>query len=327
MFSGEARRFSEPSEFAAAIRGAKVDLTVVSQGRFAAGITGIDLGALRIQRLSESLPVVLHSTSIGGRATFAFHTQAGPSLIRDGIEVTSDCMVRLGRPQAHFQRSRGPMRWGTISLRLDDISQVTEAAAGFDLTPPLSEQIIRPPPGAMANLRRLHAAVGLLAVQAPELIGNSDGARGLEQILMRALVACLDSNVVHEPTPTQRRHQMIMQRFHAVLVANPTMPLYVLEIAAAVGASMRSLSVCCHQHLGMGPKKYLLLRRMHLARRALFVASPSQVTVTDVATRYGFWQFGRFAVQYKSLFGESPSVTLRRPRTMRGPDPRTAAPA
>jgi AraC-like DNA-binding protein len=62
----------------------------------------------------------------------------------------------------------------------------------------------------------------------------------------------------------------------------------------------------------MGPKRYLLLRRMHLARRALRNAAPDATTVTDIATRYGFWQLGRFAVEYQSVFGESPSVTLHR---------------
>ena len=132
---------------------------------------------------------------------------------------------------------------------------------------------------------------------------------------MQALIACLDSDDIHDQTPVQRRHHKIMQRFHAVLKANPDRPLYVLEMAEAVGASLRSLSVCCQEHLGIGPKKYLLLRRMHLARQSLALANPSASTVTDVATQYGFWQFGRFAGRYKELFGESPSVTLRRPRS------------
>jgi transcriptional regulator GlxA family with amidase domain len=68
----------------------------------------------------------------------------------------------------------------------------------------------------------------------------------------------------------------------------------------------------CQEHLGMGPKRYLLLRRMHLARGALRHSAPDAASVTDVATRFGFWQLGRFAVEYQSLFGESPSATLRR---------------
>jgi AraC family ethanolamine operon transcriptional activator len=49
---------------------------------------------------------------------------------------------------------------------------------------------------------------------------------------------------------------------------------------------------------------------MQLARRDLSKADPKTSTVTEVATRYGFWQFGQFAGEYKSLFGELPSVTL-----------------
>jgi AraC-like DNA-binding protein len=40
----------------------------------------------------------------------------------------------------------------------------------------------------------------------------------------------------------------------------------------------------------MGPKRYLLFRRMHMARRALGERTPAEATVTEIATRYGFWQ-------------------------------------
>jgi hypothetical protein len=51
---------------------------------------------------------------------------------------------------------------------------------------------------------------------------------------------------------------------------------------------------------------------MHLVRCALALADPTRMTVTDVATEYGFWELGRISVAYRNLLGESRSVTLRR---------------
>jgi AraC-like DNA-binding protein len=47
-------------------------------------------------------------------------------------------------------------------------------------------------------------------------------------------------------------------------------------------------------------------------RGALRNADPDMVTVTEIARRYGFTQFGRFAGAYRAVFGESPSTTLKR---------------
>ena len=62
----------------------------------------------------------------------------------------------------------------------------------------------------------------------------------------------------------------------------------------------------------MSPVRYLWLRRMHLVRRALLLATPETSTVTRTAMDHGFWELGRFSTQYRSLFGEPASATLRR---------------
>jgi transcriptional regulator GlxA family with amidase domain len=163
----------------------------------------------------------------------------------------------------------------------------------------------------MARLQRLHAAAGDLAKRAPEIIANPEAARGLEQALTEAMVGCLSMGSVNEDTVAQRHHELIMRRFRRVLEERLGESLYITEICKLIGVSERTLEVCCQEQLGVGPKRYLVLRRLHLARRALREAAPDRKTVTDIATRYGFWHFGRFAGAYQSLFGELPSVTHR----------------
>ncbi len=112
----------------------------------------------------------------------------------------------------------------------------------------------------------------------------------------------------------ERRHRQIIDRFEATLAHVPVEPLYLSDICAAIGVSARTVEYCCREYYGMGPSRYLRLRRMNLARRALIDADPNKMNVTDVAMRFGFWELGRFASAYRALFAETPSATLRRSR-------------
>ncbi len=124
------------------------------------------------------------------------------------------------------------------------------------------------------------------------------------------MVGCLGKGEVGEDSVAKRQRELIMRRFRRTVEENPDQPLYIPELCKSIGVADRTLRVCCQEQLGMSPKRYLLLRRMHLARRALRDNAPTATTVTEIATLYGFWQFGRFAGEYKSLFGELPSATL-----------------
>jgi transcriptional regulator GlxA family with amidase domain len=58
---------------------------------------------------------------------------------------------------------------------------------------------------------------------------------------------------------------------------------------------------------------YLRPLRLHRVRGELTDASQirSPTVVTAVASRWGFVHLGRFGQQYRQLFGEAPSQTLR----------------
>jgi len=85
------------------------------------------------------------------------------------------------------------------------------------------------------------------------------------------------------------------------------------EICAATGASYATLERGFRETYGMTPKAMLTAMQQSGARRALLHPSP-MTTVTDVALRWGFVEFGRFSAQYRQRYGEVPSETLRRTR-------------
>lgn len=81
-------------------------------------------------------------------------------------------------------------------------------------------------------------------------------------------------------------------------------------IAASSGVSERTLLRAFQSILGMGPAHYLKLRTLNAVRRYIAkFASPDQ-TITALLTGHGVTEFGRFAGEYKRLFGETPSQTL-----------------
>jgi AraC-like DNA-binding protein len=313
MPSSAVRTFSDPDDYTAAMRATRAELTVTGRGDFTAKLIRIDLHRLWMQRFSDNLPRVAHSAIIAGRSFISFRTQPGPRLVWNGVEVQPTSITRHNECHETHHLSSGLACFGAMSLPVEDMASVGAAMAGCDLAPPRNTMTLTPPPAAMATLQRLHAAAGLLAEKAPEVIADPDAAHGLEQALIEAMARCLGEGGVSEDSVAQRQHELIMRRFRRVVEENPDQPLFIPEICAAIRVAGRTLRVCCHEHLGMGPKRYLLLRRMHLARRALREAAPGAAAVTEIATRYGFWQFGRFAVEYRSLFGEMPSATLHRP--------------
>ena len=93
--------------------------------------------------------------------------------------------------------------------------------------------------------------------------------------------------------------------------SGPERDLRIGEICAALGVSERLVRSLCAEHLGMSPSTYLRLRRMSLVHRTLWRGDPD-ASVSEVARGYGFGSLGRFAADYRALFGELPSATLRR---------------
>jgi AraC-like DNA-binding protein len=85
------------------------------------------------------------------------------------------------------------------------------------------------------------------------------------------------------------------------------------ELCAVVGVAERTLHLAFHETYGMPPKHYMKLQRLAGAHHALLQAGAT-TTVSQIAMDWGFLHLGRFAVEYRAQFGETPSASLLRRR-------------
>jgi AraC-like DNA-binding protein len=116
--------------------------------------------------------------------------------------------------------------------------------------------------------------------------------------------------------PRQRR-DAIMRRFHEAVSGCVGEEPAMTALCFSIGVPQRTLNLCCRETLGMSAKSYLVLRRMYSAEMELRVTYGKDITVTEIATRFGFWNLGRFSAQYRRLFGETPSQTLQHAKDRR----------
>jgi AraC-like DNA-binding protein len=306
--------FADPYEYQASIGSSGVRVIVTKRGEFQAKLTRMGLHRLRVMSGWQSLASIAHIAVPTNRNVLFFladSQQAATTL--GGIEFRPGDIASVARGGEYHHRGVGNARWGAISLEPEDLAVFGRALAGRDVRLPGATHILRSTPALVSRLLGLHKAAIHLSTNTPEVADHPAVAKAIEQELVRATIACLAEPETTRSSAARRPQMEVMRRFEQIIEANPNEPLYITDICASIGVTDRTLRLHCQDHLGINPQRYLWLRRMHLARRALAVADGAVKTVTEIANDYGFGELGRFAVSYRQLYGEAPSVTLRRP--------------
>ncbi|MBL3601792.1 MAG: helix-turn-helix transcriptional regulator [gamma proteobacterium endosymbiont of Lamellibrachia anaximandri] len=89
-------------------------------------------------------------------------------------------------------------------------------------------------------------------------------------------------------------------------------PLSTSDLALQIGTSPRSLQYAFQKNIGVTPLQYILHRKLHAIRIELQRSfSDTHTNVASIAMLYSMTHLGRFSLNYKGLFGEPPSATLK----------------
>lgn len=118
--------------------------------------------------------------------------------------------------------------------------------------------------------------------------------------------ALLRLEVDISPREVKRAADYIQAHFNAEITIG--------DIVGATGVPGRTLFKQFKDHKGVSPMQYLRNIRFDRVRKSLLAAEPG-ASITKIAMEVGFAHMGRFAVEYRRRFGESPSDTLRKRKT------------
>jgi AraC-like DNA-binding protein len=144
------------------------------------------------------------------------------------------------------------------------------------------------------------------------VMNSSLGAQQFEQSLICALIYGQPHNYTsalqHGLSAAAPRHVKVVEDY---IHAHAEDPVTIEDFTEVAGVSARTLFAGFKQFRGTSPMKYLRDVRLQMVKLDLERA-PAGQTVTEVAMKWGFFQLGRFAIEYRKTFGCSPSDTLRR---------------
>jgi AraC family ethanolamine operon transcriptional activator len=264
--------------------------------------------------------LALQQLQIGGATTFAGDGLNGtytlglpmtdPRHIRiDGHELQQDSFILLRNEQPFTFTGRDVVRWVGVTLPQMGTMvspEILDSAHSGEGTRSRTQ---------LPHLDRLRWLLARACSGDDSIdLSTPAAAAAAEQEIAIATSRVLEHSMKifdrHVGRPQFSRGRVIARTL-ALIEANEGQPLFVHDLCRATDVSERTLRNIFHEYFGVGPMRLLKVRQLREIRAALLRADPQRDTVTRIAARFGIWDFSLFARNYKALFSESPSRTLR----------------
>ena len=247
-----------------------------------------------------------------GYRTFAIPADKHQSFRWKNHEVNGNNMIifpESGELDAH---SFPGFKAYTISIANDLIEDFINANESTDLVSIKDMgEVLELAPQSMHSIRRQINYMSEQIERNPELINK----KAFQQIFTNDFPSLLLNRLINRKpgnkTPSQRIRDISTQKAVEYLNGCKSEMPSVTELCLISGASQRTLEYAFKDKFGFGPKEYMMKLLLNRVRQALKKANHEKVTVQVVAHRHGFLHMGQFSRDYKKLFGELPSETLK----------------
>jgi len=170
-------------------------------------------------------------------------------------------------------------------------------------------------PQSMLLLRKWFHKMELELANGAAAAVSSMWLQQLEEELARRLIATLAESTGPLYKPAMRKRDMALRVAVDFIVESDRPVTSVQELCSIANVSERTLEYAFRERFGQSPKTFTLSHRLNNVRKMLRRADPDVDRIYEIAGHHGFFHMGQFTSDYKRLFGELPSETLRRSKT------------
>ena len=205
----------------------------------------------------------------------------------------------------------------TVQLPQDRTAAIAAAGSGLEPADLRFDSVTPVSPGTARYWQSLVAYVGRQLItpdqQAPLRCSALLQSSALDMLAAAALKVFPNTAMTAAQAPDPGRvTPAAVRRAVAFIDEHADRDVSAADIAAAAHVTIRAIQLAFRRHLDTTPSAYLRRVRLDHAHQQLCAASPGDgVTVTKVATRWGFVSLSRFAATYRDAYGVPPSYTLR----------------
>jgi AraC-like DNA-binding protein len=287
------------------------------------------LDSIVLQFGAEGGSKILHGLSRPDALSFILQDrQFSDHLIFDGqILQTEDDFVVLPPGSDFTFATTGSHRWMSITMPVGMFEAHAAAIGKGDLPTIGQEKRVISSPKPLLDCFTASAASAAALVRNNGMSAPEKNGKDLVAGLLTALNAVTSGSYkeVSLPTRKSRSTSDTMTKALEYVRGQQWGGTTVEDLASAADVTSRTLLRMFRQQLGIGPASYLKLRQLNIVRRALRGTHGSSSKITNIMSEHGVTEFGRFASEYKALFGERPSDTVARSRVQIGSRPRLDA--
>ena len=308
------QHFTNFDIFSNVVSGYDMQVKQISRGSFSANLQQIKYGPISISRFTSRPRVEANGMPPPGMRTFGVPTtNCQPFIWRN--KRTSGNTIQIYRPETELAVITNPAFEAIdISLSEDDFNNLNKIWGFPELAKIIqNREMLECEPVIMHELRMLLIYICSTIDKEPNRLQHDAELQNLFSYQVPYLLAkALMTSVVHKAKATTDKRNKIIKTATDYIYSSTEMVASVQQLCRDTGINKRTLERAFMDKYDMTPKSYLQSLRLNEAYKLLLRSDQETTKVTNVALNLGYWHLSQFAADYRRMFGELPSTTLKR---------------